>query len=101
LPFDDANSVFELKYDGLRCLAKIDRRPELVSLNGHPFASFAELAKQIAEHLPPNSVLDGEIVAVDRRGRPYLTAAERELCISGVCGPCWSLLCPSDPLAYN
>ena len=42
-------------------------RPELVSRNGHPFASYAELAKQIAAHLPVNTVLDGEIVAVDRR----------------------------------
>jgi bifunctional non-homologous end joining protein LigD len=46
------------------------RRPELVSRNGHPFASYAELAKQIAAHLPANTVLDGEIVAVDRRGKP-------------------------------
>jgi ATP-dependent DNA ligase len=29
LPFDDPNFVFELKYDGLRALAVIDRRPEL------------------------------------------------------------------------
>jgi bifunctional non-homologous end joining protein LigD len=59
-----------LKYDGFRALAVFDRRPELVSRNGHPFASYAELAKQIAAHLPVNTVLDGEIVAVDRRGNP-------------------------------
>jgi bifunctional non-homologous end joining protein LigD len=70
LPCDDPNFVFELKYDGFRALAVIDRRPELVSRNGHPFGSFADLAKQIAEHVPRNTVLDGEIVAVDRRGKP-------------------------------
>jgi hypothetical protein len=70
LPFDDPNFVFELKYDGFRALAVIDRRPELVSRNSHPFASYAELAKQIAAHLPVNTVLDGEIVAVDRKGKP-------------------------------
>jgi ATP-dependent DNA ligase len=32
--------------------------------------SFADLAKQFVEHLPANTVLDGEIVAVDRRGKP-------------------------------
>lgn len=38
---------------------------------------------------------------VDRKGRPYLTPAERELFVSGCCDECWDLLCPSDPLAYN
>ncbi len=33
-------------------------------------------------------------------GKPYLSPAERELFISSLCGPCWSTLCPSDPLAY-
>ena len=69
LPFDDPNFVFELKYDGFRALAVIDRRPQLVSRNGNSFGSFADLAQQIAEHLPGNTVIDGEIVAVDRRGQ--------------------------------
>jgi len=40
---------------------------------------------------------------VDRKGMPYLSSAERELlpACSGVCASCYSLLCPSDPLAYN
>ena len=70
LPFDDPNWVFELKYDGFRALAVADRRPHLLSRNGYPFGSFADLAKQIAEHLPRNTVIDGEIVAVDRKGKP-------------------------------
>jgi bifunctional non-homologous end joining protein LigD len=70
LPFDDPNFVFELKYDGFRALAIADRRPQLLSRNGHLFGSFADLAKQIAEQQPANTVLDGEIVAVDRRGKP-------------------------------
>jgi bifunctional non-homologous end joining protein LigD len=56
LPFGDANFVFELKYDGFRALAIAERRPELVSRNGHPFGSFADLAKEIAEQLPRNTV---------------------------------------------
>ena len=47
LPFDDANFVFELKYDGFRALAVAERRPELVSRNGHPFVSFADLPKEL------------------------------------------------------
>jgi bifunctional non-homologous end joining protein LigD len=70
LPFDDPNWIFELKYDGFRALAVIDRRPQLVSRNGNSFGSFGGLAKRIAEHLPSNTVIDGEIVAVDRRGKP-------------------------------
>lgn len=38
---------------------------------------------------------------VDRAGRPYLTAGERELFVSQCCPDCWRLLCPSDPIAYN
>jgi Na+-translocating ferredoxin:NAD+ oxidoreductase RnfC subunit len=49
-------------------------------------------------------VRDGVLVQrafADRGGKPYLTAAERELFISAVCGSCYSLLCPSSELAYN
>lgn len=38
---------------------------------------------------------------VHRNGKPYLTAAERELFLSGCCNDCWRLLCPSDAIAYN
>jgi len=40
---------------------------------------------------------------VDRNGKPYLSAAERELfpACSGVCASCWKLLCPSDKLACS
>lgn len=38
---------------------------------------------------------------VDRMGRPYLTAFERELFVSECCSDCWHLLCPTDKLAYN
>ena len=33
---------------------------------------------------------------------PYLSQADRELlCISNVCGECWNLLCPAEPLEYD
>lgn len=32
----------------------------------------------------------------------YLSPADRELlCISNVCGDCWTLLCPAEPLEYD
>ena len=43
----------------------------MLSRNGHPFASFSELGKQIAVALPNvRAVIDGEICSLDRRGRP-------------------------------
>src|SRR5437762_9262525 len=72
LPFDHPDWIFELKYDGFRSLAIVENgRGQLVSRNGHPFASFAELGKQIAGALPSTKVvLDGEIVCVDKGGKP-------------------------------
>jgi bifunctional non-homologous end joining protein LigD len=62
----------KLKYDGFRALAVIEHgRAELISRNGHPFASFADLGKQIAAALPSaRAVIDGEICSFDRRGKP-------------------------------
>src|SRR5206468_10707308 len=59
-------------YDGFRALAVIEHgRAQLLSRNGHPFASFSELGKQIAAALPNvRAVIDGEICSVDKRGRP-------------------------------
>jgi bifunctional non-homologous end joining protein LigD len=72
LPFDDPNWIFELKYDGFRALAVIEHgRAQLLSRNGHSFAAFADLGKQIAASLPnARAVIDGEICSLDKRGRP-------------------------------
>src|SRR6059058_2603088 len=72
LPFDDPDWLFELKYDGFRALAVIEHgRAQLLSRNGHPFASFSALAKSISDSLPNvRAVVDGEICSLDRRGRP-------------------------------
>ncbi|PYX58220.1 MAG: hypothetical protein DMG76_09835 [Acidobacteria bacterium] len=71
-PFDDSDWLFELKYDGFRALAVIEYGgAQLLSRNGHPFASFADLGKQIAAALPSaRAVIDGEICSLDKRGRP-------------------------------
>src|SRR5205807_3030040 len=64
--------VFELKYDGFRALARLESdKCELISRNGHPFASFGELSKAMATSLSTGRVvLDGEIVCLDSKGRP-------------------------------
>jgi bifunctional non-homologous end joining protein LigD len=72
LPFDGAEWLFELKYDGFRALAYIEQgRCRLVSRNGHEFSSFGSLASSLA-HIPHEGglILDGEITCVDTKGRP-------------------------------
>src|SRR5437660_4888985 len=71
-PFDDPDWIYELKMDGFRALAVIENgRAQLLSRNGHPFASFSSLAESISDSLPnAKAVIDGEICSLDRRGRP-------------------------------
>jgi hypothetical protein len=44
---------------------------QLISRNGNPFASFADLGERIAASLPnlKQAVLDGEIVCIDKKGK--------------------------------
>ena len=50
LPFDNADWIYELKMDGFRALAVIENgRAQLLSRNGHPFASFSALAESISD----------------------------------------------------
>ena len=71
LPFDHAEWIFELKYDGFRALAVIDNgRTQLISRNGHPFNSFPNLRQTLILSSAGKTVLDGEIVCLDKVGRP-------------------------------
>jgi ATP dependent DNA ligase domain len=72
LPFNDPDFIFEVKWDGFRALAVIEHgRTQLISRNGHRFASFADLEKLISAGLPDTTaVIDGEICSLDKRGRP-------------------------------
>jgi bifunctional non-homologous end joining protein LigD len=73
LPFDDPDWIFELKLDGFRALAVLENgKCQLLSRNGHAFASFAGLGKSLAASLPDAgyTVLDGEIVCIDESGKP-------------------------------
>src|SRR2546426_7579842 len=71
-PFNHPEWLFELKYDGFRALARVEKsKCQLISRNGHPFASFSDLTDYLAGSLPTDSlVLDGEIVCLDSKGRP-------------------------------
>jgi bifunctional non-homologous end joining protein LigD len=73
LPFDHPEWIFELKYDGFRSLVIVENgRGQLISRNGHPFGSFTDLRQAIAASLSSTgkTVVDGEIVCLDKFGRP-------------------------------
>ena len=79
LPFDHPEWLFELKYDGFRSLAVIHNgQTELISRNGNSFKSFETLRKQLKSPYAGKTVLDGEIVCLDKRGKPQL----RDLLVS-------------------
>jgi ATP-dependent DNA ligase len=63
-PFDHPDWIFELKLDGFRALACLENvEGRLVSCNGNTFASFRDLAAQVAASFRgTDAVLDGEIV---------------------------------------
>ncbi|TFD61006.1 ATP-dependent DNA ligase [Cryobacterium suzukii] len=71
--------AFEMKWDGMRALAYVSLREQTVRLitrNGHDVtASYPDLVADLlaavtARSETDSAVLDGEIVAVDKRGRP-------------------------------
>ena len=69
----DEDWAFEMKWDGYRAVAYLDGDDvRLVSRNGKDLtATFPELVKPLRAAVSPTSaVLDGEIVALDRKGRP-------------------------------
>ncbi len=64
-PFDDPRYLYELKYDGFRGIADtVSGR--ILSKNQNWMKKFESLL----QNLPAGFVFDGEIVALDERGRP-------------------------------
>jgi bifunctional non-homologous end joining protein LigD len=69
-PFDDPNYIFELKHDGLRALAYIEKkRCELVAHNSNKFKLlFQSLLESLGKLDVRNAILDGEVVCIDDHG---------------------------------
>jgi len=67
---------YELKFDGYRAIAfKTRNRVHLASRNGKDFSQrFAELVRPL-EPLPDETVIDGEIVALDGKWPPVIQSA--------------------------
>ncbi|HEX2228423.1 MAG TPA: non-homologous end-joining DNA ligase [Candidatus Binatia bacterium] len=71
LPHDRKSWIYELKLDGYRCVAvKSARHVQLFSRNQNLFnAKFPTLMPALSK-IESETVLDGEIVALDDKGRP-------------------------------
>ena len=71
-PFDSSEWAFELKYDGFRALAFVDRATvHLISRSGHRYRRYDPLAMALRCELRcETAVLDGELVCLDDQGRP-------------------------------
>jgi bifunctional non-homologous end joining protein LigD len=67
-PFDDPDWIFEVKYDGFRCLAHVGRDVRLVSRYGHEFGGFNP-ARSALREIDRTAVIDGELAVLDGAGR--------------------------------
>lgn len=68
-PFDSDEWLFEIKWDGYRALARIDKKVELISRNEKLFnGPFDALIKDLSK-LKVQALLDGEIVVLDKEGK--------------------------------
>ena len=69
-PFDRQGWLFELKWDGFRCIAEKDRQGvRMYSRNHKDFTKrFPVIAEQVSAL--DNVILDGELCALDEHGHP-------------------------------
>lgn len=75
--FNHPNWIFELKWDGYRMLSSI-RNGEVhcYSRNGNSFnQKFSKIAR-VLEGIPHDVILDGEMVALDKKGLPNFQAIQ-------------------------
>lgn len=85
LPPDESSWAFEVKWDGIRAIARSEPgRLQLVTRNGNDVtAAYPELRalnRALGSH---SAMLDGEIVAFDERGKPSFQALQPRIHLRG------------------
>lgn len=77
--FDSADWVFEPKWDGVRTVARIDGEElRLASRRGRNVSAlYPEVATLPHQLSGTNAIIDGEIVALDAKGRPSFELIQR------------------------
>jgi DNA ligase D-like protein (predicted ligase) len=71
-PFSSPDYLFEVKWDGLRCIVFKDSsgHVHLQDRGLHDITADVPEVVAAAKRIPPGSVIDGELVATDKDGRP-------------------------------
>ena len=69
-PFNDKNWIFEIKWDGYRTIAEIEKgKVKVYSRKGNSFNDIYNLVVQELEKILMDAVLDGKIVVTDKEGK--------------------------------
>ena len=78
-PFDGADWLFEIKWDGYRAVAFIETgRVRLVSRNQNELTARYPELKDLAKSVKAKTaILDGEVVALDEEGRPSFSLMQQ------------------------
>jgi len=78
-PFDGAEWLFEIKWDGYRAVAFIDNgKVRLVSRNQNELTQRYPELKDLAKFVKAKAaILDGEVVALDDQGRPSFSLMQQ------------------------
>lgn len=78
--FASPDWVYEAKWDGFRVLASVrDGAVRLISRNGHSFTRLFGPISDAMLGFPTSVLLDGEVIAINDRGRPDFEALQARL----------------------
>ncbi len=77
-PFNDKNYIYELKLDGIRCIAYLDKDSTDLrnKKNIKLLPSFPEL-KNLNKYVNEKCILDGELIVTDKEGKPDFYEMQR------------------------
>ena len=76
-PFNDKDFLFEIKWDGYRCIAYVDEgEVNLRSKSDLPFNKNYPLLVSALRQWNINAVLDGEVVVLSEEGKPNFNALQ-------------------------
>lgn len=78
-PFDNPDWIFEIKWDGYRAIAFIDKgRVQFVSRNQNDLTGqYSDLSEIPQSVQAKTAILDGEIVVLDEHGRPSFSLMQQ------------------------